>query len=125
MPSVIREYHGSFSGCEGSVEYQIHFEVTSSGYPAQGPSYSSGGQPAEGPEWEITKIEEGVYLPDRSTPEWVDIKETSTPEQIAHIESWAADLDLSDEVHEAIDDERIAAEEYRYEQRHDMTGYDD
>ncbi len=112
MPSIIHEYQ--------EVEYQIHYEITSRGHPGRGPSLSGPGDPPEGPEWELTSVEQAVYLPDNRDPEWVDIRKTGlSPEAITHIESWAEDQIDPDDVHEAIRDEQIAEEEFRSDLRHD------
>jgi hypothetical protein len=57
-------YHELPNGDE--VEVEVDYEITSFGYPATGPSYSSGGEPAEAPEFEISDIwVEGRSIPYR------------------------------------------------------------
>ncbi len=117
MPQVIREMSGSFSGMEGEVEYRIDFEVDSPGCSAQTCGPPENCYPAEGPEWHITCIEQAVYLEDRSEPKWVDIRQTCSPEEIAHIESWAEGLDLSEECIQDAEDQHIAWEEHKADMR--------
>lgn len=127
MPTITREYSGSFSGCEGEVEYEIEFEITSKGLPARGPSLSSPGEPAEAPEFQITTVSVETTDEDGKLC-WMDIRKVPhySPEAIAHIESWAEDQVDGDVIISALQDEADAAADYAYEACRDrMTGYDD
>jgi hypothetical protein len=58
MPSCEYNICLDFKCGEHKSTFEFTFEMimTSPGYPATGPSYSSGGEPAEPPEWEIDEI---------------------------------------------------------------------
>jgi len=78
---------------ETNFEVEYEFEITASGSPETGPSYSSGGEPAEPAEFEITilglripKQPDDVYL---ELPKWLE-------------ELLATDLSERDDINEVV-----------------------
>lgn len=103
MPYVIKTYDHD----DESIDYRIHFEVTSPGCPAQTFGPPENCYPAEGPEWEITGID-GECWNMNSVTVWVPIEQTHSKLEAESVYAWAESLDLGDECVESAEAEREA-----------------
>lgn len=64
-----------------TLTMEVEIKMTSKGYPATGPSYSSGGEPAEPPEFEIESIT--INGNKKSVEELYAEYKTTRPEQLS------------------------------------------
>lgn len=119
MPTVIRTYDTE----DKSVDYRIHFEVTSPGHAAQTYGPPERCYPAEAPEWEITGIDCECWHAEWGDAKlihtWIPIEYVMSKFEVDSVYSWAKSLDLGDEVVEDAEAEREAWLEAEAEAKRD------